>query len=236
MRLPAAFMQFRIADTFTDSLARLTSDEQKAVKTAAFDLQMNPAQPSLQLHRVDKSKDRNFWSARVSLDLRLIVHRTESSFLLCYVQHHDEAYEWARRRKLETHPNTGAAQLVELRETVQEVVISRPILRGCAGIAGVPSSGHAFKGISQEPRRAPHLLLTMGGTSRQGKPEATGTDGRAVLRTRSTCERWGTAGFHKEPPRNPLEGRGEQADVSAEGNIGADEERNRLNYKNRQTN
>ncbi len=36
-------MEFRIADTFTDSLARLTSDEQKAVKTTAFDLQLNPA-------------------------------------------------------------------------------------------------------------------------------------------------------------------------------------------------
>jgi len=31
-------MEFRIADTFTDSLSRLTSDEQKAVKTTAFDL------------------------------------------------------------------------------------------------------------------------------------------------------------------------------------------------------
>jgi hypothetical protein len=29
-------MEFRIADTFTDSLARLTGDEQKAVKTTAF--------------------------------------------------------------------------------------------------------------------------------------------------------------------------------------------------------
>ena len=28
-------MQFRIADTFTDSLARLNGDEQKAVKTTA---------------------------------------------------------------------------------------------------------------------------------------------------------------------------------------------------------
>ena len=37
--------EFRIADTFTDSLARLTGDEQKAVKTTAFDLQMNPAIP-----------------------------------------------------------------------------------------------------------------------------------------------------------------------------------------------
>ena len=52
-----------------------------------------------------------------------------------------------------------------------------PILRGRAGIAGVPSSGHASKGISQEPRRAPHLLLTTGGTGSQGKPEATGIDG-----------------------------------------------------------
>jgi len=33
-------MDFRIADTFTDSLARLTGDEQKTVKTTAFDLQM----------------------------------------------------------------------------------------------------------------------------------------------------------------------------------------------------
>jgi hypothetical protein len=30
-------MEFRIADTFTDSLARLTAEEQKAVKTTAFD-------------------------------------------------------------------------------------------------------------------------------------------------------------------------------------------------------
>ncbi len=30
-------MQFRIADTFTDSLAKPTGEEQKAVKTTAFD-------------------------------------------------------------------------------------------------------------------------------------------------------------------------------------------------------
>ena len=39
-------MEFRIADTFTDSLARLTGQEQKAVKTTAFDLQLNPAIPA----------------------------------------------------------------------------------------------------------------------------------------------------------------------------------------------
>jgi len=118
-------MQFRIADTFTDSLAKLTGDEQKAVKTTAFDLQMDPARPGLKLHQVEGAKDKGFWSARVSRDIRLVVHRTASSFLLCYVDHHDAAYQWAERRRLEPHPTTGAAQLVEIRETVREIPVPR---------------------------------------------------------------------------------------------------------------
>lgn len=100
-------MEFRIADTFTDSLARLTGDEQKTVKTTAFDLQMNPAHPGLQFHKLERAKDPNFWSIRVSRDVRIIVHRTGTSLLLCYVGHHDDSYQWAERRKLETHPKTG---------------------------------------------------------------------------------------------------------------------------------
>jgi len=60
---------------------------------------------------------------RVNADIRLIVHKTTGSLLLCYVDHHDKAYDWAERRKLETHPATGAAQLVEIRETVKEIVV-----------------------------------------------------------------------------------------------------------------
>src|SRR5262245_10930740 len=116
-------MVFLIADTFTDSLARLTADEQKIAKTTAFDLQMNPANPGMALHRIDKAKDKNFWSARVGRDIRLIVHKTPASLLLCYVGHHDDAYHWAERRKLEMHPKTGAAQLVEIRERVQEILV-----------------------------------------------------------------------------------------------------------------
>jgi len=114
---------FRIADSFTDSLGRLTAEEQKSAKLAAFELQINPANPGFQFHRVDRAKDKCFWSIRVNLDLRIIVHRTGEGLLLCYVDHHDAAYAWAERRKIETHPNTGAAQIVEIRETVREVVI-----------------------------------------------------------------------------------------------------------------
>ena len=49
-------MQFLIADSFTDSLSRLNGEEQKAVKTTAFDLQMNPANPGMNFHRLDKAR------------------------------------------------------------------------------------------------------------------------------------------------------------------------------------
>ncbi len=111
-------MDFRIGDTFTASLARLNGAEQKAVKTAAFDLQLNLSSPGLHFHRLERPRDPNFWSVRVNEGVRLIVHRTPTSLLLCYVGHHDAAYAWAERRRIERHPTTGAAQLVELPERV----------------------------------------------------------------------------------------------------------------------
>ncbi len=113
-------MDFRIADTFTDALGRLPAADQKAVKVSVLDLQLDPSAPGLQMHRIDKSKDANFWSARVNRGLRLILHRTASSILVAYVDHHDRAYAWAERRRIEAHPRTGAVQIVEVRERVEE--------------------------------------------------------------------------------------------------------------------
>lgn len=114
-------MDFRIADTFTAALARLPAQEQKAVKTSAFDMQIDPAGPGLQFHRIAASKDPNFWSVRVNRDIRIIVHKTAASLLLAYVDHHDKAYAWAERRRIEAHPRTGAVQIVESRARVEEI-------------------------------------------------------------------------------------------------------------------
>ena len=197
-------MQLRIADTFTASLGRLTGEEQKAVKTTAFDLQMDISRPGLQLHKVEGARDPNFWSLRVSRDIRIIVHRTQDSFMLCYVDHHDDAYRWAERRKLETHPKTGAAQLVEVRETVEEIAVpvyvpvakeSQPKRLPYAGLPddqllsyGVPVEWlpdiHAADedGIlelaSHLPNEAAEALLELatGGTPRMPTPAPVGSD------------------------------------------------------------
>lgn len=117
-------MNFIIADTFIKSLERLIATDQKAVKMAAFDLQVNPAHPGIQMHRVERARDKGFWSARASNELRLICHRTDDALVLCYAGHHDDAYAWAQRRRLEPHPTTGAAQIVEFREAVRDVPVT----------------------------------------------------------------------------------------------------------------
>lgn len=116
-------MKFCIADSFSSALGKLALSEQKAVKITVFDLQQAPSSPGLKFHRIDNSKDQNFWSVRVNRDVRLIIHKTKDSFLICFVAHHDNAYKWAERRRIDTHPRTGAAQIVEVRERVEEITL-----------------------------------------------------------------------------------------------------------------
>ena len=116
-------MKFCIADSFTKALSKLNTQEQSAAKITIFDMQQDLANPSLKLHRIDTSKDQNFWSIRSNLDIRIIIHKTKSSLLVAYVDHHDDAYKWAERRRIETHPRTGAAQIVEVRERVEEIAL-----------------------------------------------------------------------------------------------------------------
>ena len=141
-------MEFRIADTFTASLARLASAEQKAAKTTAFDLQMDPSAPGMKFHRIEKSRDPNFWSVRASGDLRIIVHKTAASFLFAYVGHHDDAYAWAERRKIEAHPRTGAAQWVEIVERQEPAGAAAPI--ATAGPSAAAPSRQPFTHISTD--------------------------------------------------------------------------------------
>jgi hypothetical protein len=122
-------MEFRIADTFYKALTKLSNKEMKAAKTTVFDLQADRSGNGLRLHKVDRVKDKRFLSVSVNKDIRIIVHKDGESLLLCYVDHHEDAYQWAQNRRLEVHPTTGAAQIVEVVETVEEVTVTIPIYK-----------------------------------------------------------------------------------------------------------
>lgn len=185
-----------LASTFSDALARLPAQEQKAAKLTAIDLQMNPVGKGLSMHRVDHSRDPNFWTVRVNRDLRLVVHRSGDSQLIAYVGHHDDAYAWAERRRIEVHPRTGAAQFVELVERTshapfnqeQQRTAAAPIKRPFAALAdddlldvGVPTDwlqavrespeDELFDLLGKLPEEAAEALLNYAADGVLAKPE-----------------------------------------------------------------
>ncbi len=71
-----------IASSFTKSLDLFTGQEQLQVKITAFDIQQHPEDKGLSLHRIDRCRDPGFWSARVTRDLRIVLHKRGSDTLL----------------------------------------------------------------------------------------------------------------------------------------------------------
>jgi len=50
----------------------------------------------------------------------LAAAETEYMYLMLYVGHHDSAYKWAEKRKIEINPNTGSVQVFTVEESVLE--------------------------------------------------------------------------------------------------------------------
>ena len=118
-------MTLHYASTFADALGKLGHAEQKQVKITTVDLMMDPRGSGLSLERLNAA-DRHIWSARVSQDIRIIMRREGDDVLLAYVGHHDDAYRWAERRRIEPHERTGAMQIVELVEVQADAAPRSP--------------------------------------------------------------------------------------------------------------
>ena len=115
------FVQVSIADTFQRALRRLSAEEQATVKQTCFDFVENPTAPGFSLHRLDRAQDRNWWSLRVNDELRIIFSHQDQYYILCYVGHHDDAYRWAEKRRVEK-VDGNILRIVLVEEEIQKII------------------------------------------------------------------------------------------------------------------
>lgn len=113
-------MPVTIASTLICSVNRLDPKESRRIWSFIEKFSEDPSLPGISLERVHRAKDQNIWAGRLSGDLRVILHRNGSENTLLYAGHHDEAYAWAERRRIEKHIITGATQIVEMPEVIVE--------------------------------------------------------------------------------------------------------------------
>lgn len=112
-----------ISTDFMTAFAKLPRNVQGKVTEFFNKFQNNPDSPGINYEKINGSKDKKFWSVRIDDTYRGIVVRQPETgvYLLLWVDHHDEAYEWARNKKCEVNPETGAIQIYDIVISTREV-------------------------------------------------------------------------------------------------------------------
>jgi superfamily I DNA/RNA helicase len=89
-------MKTFISSTFIESVKKLQKPEIKMVEASLEKFRFSRFRPSLNEEVISNG----FKSARVNLDLRIIFYEHEGTLIMAYVDHHDDAYDWANNNKV----------------------------------------------------------------------------------------------------------------------------------------
>ena len=111
-----------ISTDFLTAFARLPRAVQNKVTEFINKFRNNPRSPGINYEKINKGIDKKICSVRIDDTYRGIVVREEETgvYLLLWVDHHDEAYDWAARKRCEVNKNTGAVQIFDIQK-VEEI-------------------------------------------------------------------------------------------------------------------
>ncbi|MBQ2891842.1 MAG: UvrD-helicase domain-containing protein [Bacilli bacterium] len=112
-----------IYSDFLSALYKLPIGIQKKTLNFIKKFEENPRGPGINLEKIFNPYDDKFYSGRVDKTYRVILAIQESSntYVLLWVDHHDEAYEWANTKKIEVNKLTGLLQLYDIIPVKEEV-------------------------------------------------------------------------------------------------------------------
>ncbi len=142
-------MTVALSQDFLWAFSNVQKGHQKKVREFIEKFQAHPESGGLHYEPIQSARDKNFYSVRIDQAYRAVIARPSSElFVLMWVDHHDDAYNWAAKKKLEVHPATGALQIIEVGATeapadTVSVAASQP----------GPAAGRMFAGVKDK-----HLL------------------------------------------------------------------------------
>ena len=110
--------QVALSKDFLEAYTRLPRPQQKKVREFTEKFRRNPTQTGINFERLEGARDDKVRSVRIDQAYRaIVVHPPKGDVYLCvWVDHHDDAYAWARNRVFEVNPTSGALQLYEVAE------------------------------------------------------------------------------------------------------------------------
>ena len=115
-----------ISSDFLTAFARLPRQVQGKVTEFVNKFRNNPMSPGINYEKLNSGIDKKIFSVRIDDTYRGIVVRQQEVgvYLLLWVDHHDEAYQWAARKRCEVNPKTGAIQVFDVQTVVEQASTS----------------------------------------------------------------------------------------------------------------
>lgn len=118
--MSALSSKFRVAifDDFFEAFGGLPQAQQKKVREFLRKFRANPTDPAINYERIQSFVDPNLRTVRIGLDYRAIILKPEEGnvYGLLWVDHHDEAMDWARNKRVTINPEMGAIQIYDVVE------------------------------------------------------------------------------------------------------------------------
>ena len=111
-----------ISSDFFTAFSKLPRNMQNKVTNFLSKFKHDPLMPGINYEKIRDAKNTGYRSVRIDDTYRGIVLKpnNELVYLLLWVDHHDKAYDWARRKKCEVNPETGSLQIFDSREAESE--------------------------------------------------------------------------------------------------------------------
>ena len=113
-------LRVAIFDEFLDAFARIPRAQQKKVNKFLRKFREDPTNPSINYESISTFKDPNLRTVRIDQAYRAIVLKPEigNVYVLLWVDNHDEAMQWAARKRIAIHPETGSLQVISAEPVV----------------------------------------------------------------------------------------------------------------------
>lgn len=112
----AGNVKVAISSDFLTAFAKLPRNIQGKVTEFINKFRNNPNASGINYEKLKHCADKKICSVRIDDTYRGIVVRQQESgiYLLLWVDHHDEAYAWAMKKRCEVNPKTGAIQVYDM--------------------------------------------------------------------------------------------------------------------------
>src|SRR5271157_6313920 len=103
---------------FLDGYAHIPASQQKKVRDFLKKFRDDPTSNAINYESLKGHRNSHVRTVRIDQKYRAVVlHPDEGNvYVLMWVDRHDEAMDWAKRRSFEINPRTGALQVVNVEE------------------------------------------------------------------------------------------------------------------------